>query len=168
MHPALGLFGAEPLQRAGIGGRAIGDAQRLRPVEADRQRRALAAFGHRFAHRMGQRAALPVGDLRDLEPVGVEHDFLGPRRGQHAQFRRPADTLGVEIEVEIERDMRHPRDLGLRMGQRVDCLGRGQDRRDHAVRCRSDRRGRRFHRGTGGTGEQQGERCGEFTHERSP
>ena len=157
MHPALGLFGAEPLQRAGIGARAIGDAQRLRAVEADRQRRALAAFGHRFAYRMGQRAALPVGDLRDLQPVGVEHDLLSPRRGQHGQFRCPADAPGVEIEVEIERDMRHPRDLRLRMGQRIYRLGRGEDRRDH--RC--GRRGRydRFARHTraGGRGKQDGE-----------
>ena len=164
VHPALGLFGAEPLQRAGIFRCAIGNAQRFRPVERDRQRSPLAAARIGFAHRVSKRAASTIGNLLDLQPVAVEDDLLRAGRGEDGQFGRSADALGIEIERKVERDMRHACDLRLRIGQRIDRFGGRKDGRNHAIgpNCRRDRRG--FHRGAGGAGQKQGERGGDSTH----
>ncbi len=150
MLAARGLLRGEPLQRRGALRRAIGDAQLLRPVELDRQRHAhRSGIGDRHGHRPVQRAASPVGHALDLQPVRVEHDLLRARCRQHAQVRRPAHALRCEIEVEVERHMRHARLLRHGISHRVARFGRGQDGRDHRRACGHVRRGVRRYGGAG-------------------
>ena len=162
---ARGLFRAQPLQRFGILGRGIPDANRARIAHRNGQRRALAAFGHRLTHGERQIAARSIGDAGDAQPVRIEHDLARIVAGQHIERRGPANALPFEIERQVERDMRDPRDLRLRIGQRIERFRPGQNGRNHGFgRCGGQGHLTR-HRSAGGAGQQQGERGDDATHE---
>ena len=87
-------------------------------------------FSSTGADLVGQRLARRVGDRLDLQPLVVEDDLLGVGLGLDVERRRAADALGVEIDVEVERDMGDARFQRLGVAVDVDRVGAGQDRRD--------------------------------------
>ena len=64
----------------------------------------------------------------------VEDDLLRVRLALDVQLGGAADPLGVEIDVEVERDVMDARLQRLGIAVDVDRVGRRQDRRDPFVR----------------------------------
>ena len=134
MALAGGLVRAQPLQRLGIGRAPVADFElpRSRP-DADGQR--LAPRLVAGAERMLKRRARAVGDRLDLQPLAVEHDLSRALGRLDVENRRPRHPFRLEVRVEVERDMGHPRHLRPGEAAGVARILAGQHRR-HLARPR--------------------------------
>ena len=79
-----------------------------------------------------KRSALAVGNRFDDQTLVVENDFLGIGLLLDIERRGPENLLGVEIDVEIERDVGDPRFEWLGIAVNVDGIGAVEHRRDHS------------------------------------
>ena len=77
-----------------------------------------------------ERLVLAVRDTLDLETLVVEDDLLGVGLAVDVERCGSADSLGVEIDIEVERDVVDARLKRTGEGRRVFRFGRIEDRRN--------------------------------------
>src|SRR5690606_11014812 len=114
MLAAGGLLARKPLQGFCLRSGIADDDGSLQWSDVDVERPTLAF--DLVAERPLKWPSLPLMHRLDLEPVAVEDELVGALRGGEIERRGPADLLAREVQHQVERHMRHPRDLGLSKG----------------------------------------------------